>query len=352
MKDPSDTTASDRQVAACREKQDRLPPEGFLRALREVKRPFIVAHVTPDSDAIGAILALTATFRAHDIEATAGLPTASLAQKLQFMLELAPDTPFADRWDPNGPYDALIVLDTANQKRINITPAPDINGDLPVFNIDHHTTNTAFGRCNWVDGLATSTCELIARLIAALGWTPSPNCASLLYAGIHGDTAGFSLSSSSAGALQTAAGLLDAGADVALVGEALCRSQSRSEFELLRLVYDHTTVIDGGRIAYSHLSYQDISGAGCQPDDIDDQVSIPRSLKGVRIALLFTEGERDVIRVNLRGEGDVTVVEIAKKLGGGGHNQAAGIRFHDKTMEEAIDLVCKEAVEHLKTFEE
>ncbi len=352
MSDPNNSTPSGRPIAAFGEKHDGLPPEDFVLALREAKRPFIVAHVTPDCDAIGAILGLTTAFRANGVDATAGLPTSSIAQKLQFMLELAVGIPFADRWDPDGPFDALIVLDTANQKRINIKPAPEIESGLPVFNIDHHTTNTAFGRYNWVDGCATSTCELVARLIAALGWTPSPNCASLLYTGIHGDTAGFSLSTSSALALRTAAGLLDAGADVELVGEALCRSQSLSEFDLLRLVYDHTAVIEGGKIAYSQLSFDDISGAGCRPDDIDDQVSIPRALKGVRIALLFTEGERDVIRVNLRGEGKVTVVEIAKKLGGGGHNQSAGILFNDKTMQEVIDLVCQEAIEHLKIFDE
>ena len=39
----------------------RHPRPTFLDALRGVQRPFLVAHVTPDVDALGAVLALAAT---------------------------------------------------------------------------------------------------------------------------------------------------------------------------------------------------------------------------------------------------------------------------------------------------
>ena len=327
------------------------PSAGLLSALRMVRRPLIVAHVTPDADAVGGMLGLAASMRDCGIEAVVGLPVETLAAKLQFMLDLAPQTPLAGEWSTDGRYDSAIVLDTAGEKRINIRPALDLSGSLPVFNIDHHITNPDFGTHNWVDPHATSTSEMIARLILELGWPFSSAVASLLYAGIHGDTAGFSLPSTSTNSLRIAAELVQAGADVGHVGEQLCRSQNRSDFELLRRVYDHTKVVADGQIAYSYLSYQDISGTGCKADDIDDQVSIPRALKGVRIALLFSEGEPGVIRVNLRGEGRVTVVEIAKKFGGGGHAQAAGIRFYDKTMDAAINDVVAAATERLRTYD-
>ncbi|HVP09659.1 MAG TPA: bifunctional oligoribonuclease/PAP phosphatase NrnA [Phycisphaerae bacterium] len=324
------------------------PPAEFVETLRDVRRPLIVAHVTPDADAVGGMLGMATAMREHGIEAVVGLPTATLASKLRFMVDLVPQTPLAEQWSADGRYDSAIVLDTASEKRINIRPPLDLAGPLPIFNIDHHITNTDFGTHNWVVPHATSTSEMVARLIVGMGWPLSTAVASLLYAGIHGDTAGFSLPSTSADSLRIAAGLVQAGADVGHIGEQLCRSQNRSDFELLRRVYDHTKVVEDGLIAYSHLSHQDIAGAGCKADDIDDQVSIPRALKGVRIALLFSEGEPGVIRVNLRGEGRVTVVEIAKKFGGGGHAQAAGIRFYDKTMDEAIREVIATASEKLR----
>jgi phosphoesterase RecJ-like protein len=171
--------------------------------------------------------------------------------------------------------------------------------------------------------------------------------ASLLYCGIHGDTAGFSLPNTSADCLSLAARLVQAGADVTHIGEQLCRSQARPDFELLRRVYDHTTVVADGHIAYSYLSHGDIVESQCSAEDIDDQVSIPRALAGVRIAILFSEGEPGVVRVNLRGEGRTSVIEIAQAFGGGGHTQSAGIRVRNKPLQQVIQDVIAVASRHL-----
>lgn len=324
-----------------------LPSAEFIQALRRVRRPFVVAHVTPDADAIGSALGLATALRENGIAAAIGLPAGCVAKRLQFMLELAPGTPRETHWRADGGYDAVAVLDTASEKRINIEPAVELGGALPVFNVDHHVTNTDFGRHNWVDPHATSTCELVARLLKAMGWKYSAAVASLLYAGIHGDTAGFSLPNTTANCLDAAGDLLRAGADVAHIGEQLCRSQVRSDFELLRRVYDHTSVTEDGRIAYSFLTHEDFVASGSKAEDIDDQVSIPLALRGVQMALLFTEGEKGVVRINLRGEGKVTVVELAQKFGGGGHAHAAGVRMKNRPIQEVMEIVLGAAREHL-----
>ncbi len=315
------------------------PTAAFLAALRQLSRPFVVAHVTPDADALGASLGLGSAFREHGVDAVVGLPTRHVAKKLRFMFELAPDVPRVNAWKHEDGYDAIIVLDTAVEKRIDMEPKPVMEGEPPIFNIDHHITNPDFGRYNWVNPHASSTCEMVARLIRDLDWRISSHVASLLYSGIYGDTAGFSLASTSASSLHTAGDLVRAGADISHIGEQLCRSQGRPDFELLRRVYDHTTVAADGRIAYSFLTYEDMVESKCRADDIDDQVSIPRALKGVCIAMLFSEGDRGVIRVNLRGEGRFSVVKIAQQFGGGGHEQSAGVRLRGMGMEEAIRQV-------------
>ncbi len=333
-----------------RSENNTRPSSEFLEAFRQVRRPLCVSHVTPDADAIGSALGLATAIREQGGDAVCGLPEGCVSKRLAFMLELAPGTPVAGAWSAAGEYDAAIVLDTASKKRINIEPSPDSAGALPVFNIDHHITNDDFGRYNWVDPHASSTCELVSRLIAALGWRMSPAVASLLYAGIHGDTAGFSLASTRAETLQTAAELLRAGADVAHIGEQLCRSQARHDFDLLRRVYDHTVVSEDGAIAYSYLTHDDFAASGSRAEDIDDQVSIPLALRGVRVAMLFTEGEKGVVRINLRGEGRVTVLALAQQFGGGGHAHAAGVRVRNRPIEQVIREVLAAAREHLKQF--
>ncbi len=326
---------------------NRTPSAEFLRRLGAIKKPLVVGHVTPDADCIGSMFGLAMALRQQGIDARVGLPTGCVSGKIAFMLELAESVPQAEAWQSDGTYDALIVVDTASEKRINIQPLPAMTGVVATFNIDHHITNIDFAETNWVDPHSSSACEMIALLLRSMGVQISAQTASLLYAGIYGDTGGFSLPATSADSLHTAAELVRAGADVAHIGEQLSRSQSRSDFELLRRVYDHTTVVADGRIAYSHLSYKDITEAGCKADDIDDQVSIPRALRGVRLAMLFSEGEPGVIRINLRGEGKVTVVELAQRFGGGGHAQSAGVRMKNKPMQAVIDEVVKAATEHL-----
>jgi phosphoesterase RecJ-like protein len=326
----------------------RPVPQEILAALRNLHRPVIAAHVTPDADCLGAALGLATALHENRIEASLALPTDCVAKRLEFMLALAPQVRRVAVLNGDHPFDGLIVVDTASEKRINMQPAGMLQSFSSSISIDHHITNTDFARNNWVDPHAASTCEMIARLIFELGWTISPSAASLLYCGIHGDTAGFSLPSTSAESLYIAAELIRVGADVSHIGEQLCRSQGRQDFELLRRVYDHTTLVDDGRIAYSYLSYQDIVESGCKADDIDDQVSIPRALRGVSIAMLFSEGEAGTIRVNLRGEGKTTVVEVAQRFGGGGHSQSAGVRVRNKPMTEVIEMLVAAAREHIR----
>jgi phosphoesterase RecJ-like protein len=322
------------------------PGADFLSAIRKVRRPVIVGHVTPDADCLGSSLGLCMALRGQGVEARLGLPE-GIAQRLSFMLDLAGEVPRIESWPPKSEWDSIIIVDTAGQKRINMNPAPELSDQVESFNIDHHITNPDFAKHNWVDPHAASTCEMIARLLDEWTIVPSPQVASLLYAGIHGDTAGFSLPSTSADCLRIAAQLVQAGADVTHIGEQLCRSQGRHDFELLRRVYDHTTIAAGGRIAYSFLTYEDITESGCSAQDIDDQVSIPRALKGVAIAMLFSEGERGVVRINLRGEGKLAVLELAQRFGGGGHHQSAGVRMKNKPMNAVIEEVMAAAIEHL-----
>lgn len=325
------------------------PTPEFLAALKSAKNPLVAGHVTPDADCLGSAFGLALAMRERGISATVGLPSDTVAGKIAFMLELACDVPRVPQWENSGRHDALIVVDTAAEKRVNLGGAPPLGEVSLTLNIDHHITNTDFARHNWVDPHASSTCEMIAVLLQRIGWNISSDVASLLYAGIHGDTAGFSLPNTTAAALHVAADLVRAGADVAHIGERLCRSQNRSDFELLRRVYDHTTVIADGRIAYSWVTHEDMNEAGCRADDIDDQVSIPRALRGVQLALLFSEAERGVVRINLRGEGKVTVVELAQRFGGGGHSQSAGVKVKNKPMQQVIDEVVAAAVEHLRS---
>jgi nanoRNase/pAp phosphatase (c-di-AMP/oligoRNAs hydrolase) len=65
--------------------------------------------------------------------------------------------------------------------------------------------------------------------------------------------------------------------------------------------------------------------------------------------MLFTEGRRGKTRINFRGSGKVTVIELAGEFKGGGHSQSAGAIL-DCGLQEAIDKVVPRAIEYVRRF--
>ncbi|MCO6437913.1 MAG: DHH family phosphoesterase [Phycisphaerae bacterium] len=324
-------------------------PAEVIAAVGALRAPVVISHVVPDADALGSMFAVAAAYVDASHAPCASLPEGSLSQRLSFLMDLTQAKPATD--EDFAAADGFIVLDTAKKERCNVgadRKQTDWIGGRPIVNIDHHITNTQYGAINWVIE-AGSTCEMVYHLLSAAGRPISANIASLLYAGIQTDSIGFSLPNTAPSSLRAAADLVELGADVGLLGERLWRSQRQGEFDLLRVIYANTRTAAGGRIAYSSASYEEIHDAGCTAADIDDQINVPRSLDGVQLAMLFTEGRRGRTRINFRGSGDVTVVELAAQFGGGGHAQAAGA-IVDASLDETIARVLPVAEQHLTGF--
>jgi len=327
-----------------------MVPRELLDALQRSCAPVVIAHVVPDADALGSMLATALAMKCEHSRPMVSLPQGSLSQKLAFMVDLtgarvATPADFAAA-------DAFIVLDTAKKDRCNVErdlKQTDWSAGRPLLNIDHHETNTRFGAVNWIEPHASSACELVYHVLRAATLPISPTMASLLYAGIQTDTIGFSLPSTTPSALRAAGDLVELGADVGNFGERIWRSQRKSEFDLLRVIYDNTKIVADGQVAYSSASFDEIHEAGCTAADIDDQINVPRSLDGVRLAMLFSEGRSGKTRINFRSSGSVTVTDLAAEFGGGGHAQASGAIL-DSGLREAIDRVIPRAVEHVKRF--
>lgn len=325
-------------------------PREVVEALRGFRRPIVISHVVPDADALGSMLGLSRAWTASGCSASVAIPPGSTSQRLGFLVERAAVA--VAGVDDFAAADGFVVVDTARRSRCNVGPdlrETEWSAGRTVVSIDHHAGNTMFADVNWIVPDAGSTAELIYVLLSDLGWPIDGVTASLIYAGILTDTLGFSLPTTTASALYAAGALVALGADVGELGERVYRSQSQSEFALLRIIYDNTRVTADGRIAYSSASYDEIRNAGCTPADIDDQINVPRSLNGVHLAMLFTEGKRGKTRINFRGSGTVIVSELAAEFGGGGHSQAAGAVV-DASLDEVIARVMPRASEYLAGF--
>jgi phosphoesterase RecJ-like protein len=318
--------------------------EQAAACLAQVNRPAVVGHNTPDADCLASQFAVALALAERGARPCAVIPSQSISQRLEFLLEMADGIQIVE--DLPDDADWVLVVDTAMARRVNLPEKDAKLAGKRIFNLDHHATNDDFGEVNYVDAKASSSSELVWRVFGVMGVPISPQIASLLYTGLFGDTEGFTLPNTTESSLHTAADLVSRGARVPYIGEQMARSKTQHEFDLLRTVYRNTRVIADGRIAYSTVTHDDLVLAGCSAQDIDDQVGVPRSLRGVQMALLFSEGVPGVVRVNFRGEGDLSVLPLAKSLNGGGHHQAAGTKLPGE-FAPTVDRVLEAAVCYL-----
>ena len=319
---------------------DQVPPE-ICGAIQAAARIALIGHVTPDADSVASIAALWLALPELGKTPSAVLPAGTVSRRMDYLVKHA-GLKLATEEEIRR-CDLAVVLDTAKDRRANIIGKLEALPGVPVVNIDHHATNTQFGRWNWVVGHASSTSELVYALLRALKCQITPTIATLLYAGIHTDTQGFALSNTTANSLRVGHELAQAGALIHDVCEQMHRSQSRNEYELLKVIYANTCISEDGRLAWSTASHDEISNAGCDAGVIDDQVEVPRSIEGVRVAILFTEGDPHKVRMNFRGERGISVLELAQQFNGGGHHASAGARL-DGTLEEVVGQVLPAAL--------
>lgn len=302
-----------------------IVPTDVADAIRAGRQIALISHVTPDADALASLGSMWLALPELGKHPHLVLPEGTVSRQLQYLVRYAGLRP-ATAEDVRD-CDLIVALDTAKERRLNGTEHLTALTRIPILNIDHHATNPCFGRWNWIVPDASSTSELVFALLSALGCQITPTIATLLYAGIHTDTQGFSLSNTSANSLYVGYELARAGAQIADVCERMHRSRSRGEFELLSAIYRNTRVSNDGRLAWSTASYSEITATGCKAADIDAQVEVPRSIEGIAVAILFTEGEPGIVRMNFRGERGVSVLSLAEQFGGGGHHASAGARL-------------------------
>jgi bifunctional oligoribonuclease and PAP phosphatase NrnA len=218
------------------------------------------------------------------------------------------------------------VLDISDLNRLGMLIDTVRDRGVPVACVDHHVSAGVLPPGpRYVDPNAAATGELIFELATANRWPMTQAVARGLYVAILTDTGGFRFSNTRPRTLRVAADLLETGVDPEQIYlEVYARApegRPRLFAEALQtLVVEH----DYG-LAWVTVPPGSIERHGVSSDDLDGVVEFPRSIEGVRMALLFREIAHGRVKVSLRSVGDVDVAAFAKAYGGGGHTKAAGL---------------------------
>lgn len=293
------------------------------------RRICLTTHVNPDGDGLGSEVALVHLCRSLGAHVAITNPTPTPA-RFEFLFRDLPDVDCsAHAVKELRRADAIIVADIADLSRLGGLADTVRECDVPVACIDHHVSaGTLPPGPRFVDATAAATGELVFLLAQELGHTITPPMARGLYVALVTDTGGFRFSNTRPRTLHTAAELLRTGVDTEQVYLDVYAGAPVGRPRLLGEVLQTLVVEDDIGLAWVTVPPGAIERHHVDADDLDGAVEHARSVRGVRLALLFREMSGGRIKVSLRSVGDVDVAELARQFGGGGHAKAAGVAIH------------------------
>jgi phosphoesterase RecJ-like protein len=249
--------------------------------------------------------------------------------------------------DPAGGcvFDLAVALDCGDMERLG--SRKEIFGCSPKsVNIDHHLTNTQFAVMNYVDAGSSATGEIIYDLMKRLGQRLDKDIAECLYVAISTDTGGFRYTNTTPLTHRIAADLLEAGIDVAGISQKVFDSTSSGKVKLMGAAIQSLELLENGKIAVMAVSGETIMNMGASEADSDGIINTARNIRGVEVAAMLRETDKDGIKVNLRSNSYVDVSAIAGRYSGGGHKCAAGFTAGG-SLEQVKEMLIKDLKEAL-----
>jgi bifunctional oligoribonuclease and PAP phosphatase NrnA len=331
--------ASDRQAAA----------RAFVQVLKPGLRICITTHVNPDGDGLGSEAGLIHLLRGQGINAIVTNPSPT-PERYHFLFR---DLPGVDRSQEAVKElrraDLILVLDIADVDRLGMLSKTVMERGVPVACVDHHVSQGHLpAGPRYVDPDASATGELIYQLSVANGWPLSPLAARALYVAILTDTGAFRFSNTRPAVLRAAAALLETGLDPEQIYLDVYANAPEGRARLLAETLRTLVVEPEHGLAWVTVPPGSLERLGATADDLDGIVEVPRSIAGVRMALLFREIAAGRVKVSLRSVGNVDVAEFSRPFGGGGHTKASGLSM-EGSLAEVQTQVLSAAREYLSS---
>lgn len=303
-------------------------------------------HINPDGDAFGSQLALYSFLQ-------------ELGKQVRiFNTDAVPDNytflPFseviqgADDVQGYSP-EILVILDASTLRRIGDKLCQTLIPTKAIVNIDHHDTGERFGDYNLVETTASSTSEIIYRLIKHREMPIGKARALCLYTGIMFDTGCFRYSNSAPAAHRIAAELIEQGDfSVDKVYRRVYESVPQGKMRLLAEVLQTLNLTPDGKIGWLCATQEMFRKTGTTPDDVEGFVNHIRAIDTVEVSIFVSELGDGTSKASLRSEANVDVGKVAAEFDGGGHRRASGCII-DAPHQSAVKQLVANAEERMKS---
>lgn len=293
----------------------------------------LTSHVHPDGDAIGSCLALY-----HVLKSMGKEVQVVMDDHAPEIFDILPGFGEIQRYEGQQlEADLVVLLDARPGREGRVCAAVS----APVLNIDHHTSNDMSADYAYVEPEASATAEMLYNIFREWGVALTEEIASCLYLGIATDTGFFAFPNTRPETLEICANLMRVGVRPASLAAAVSR-KSFHEVEELARGLGTMELFAGGRVAGIFLdeSFRDL-------ELTDALIDMVRFIDGIDMAVLLKAEDDKSCRVRMRSE-VLDVSLLAKRLGGGGHREAAGATIM-AGVDEARHILKDEIIKFLRS---
>lgn len=324
----------------------QTPIETFAELLARPRRIAVTMHLKPDGDALGSSLGLYQYLIKKGHRVTVISPT-DYPDFLKWMpgndeVVVGPLDPDKARWEFES-ADLIFCLDFNELSRLGDFEKAVQDSEAEKVLIDHHLDPVGFEHYRYWDDTASSTAELVYRLIVELGDAAllDVDIAAPLYAGVMTDTGSFRFSNTSPAVHHMVAALLEAGANPHQIHEDIYANSSEERIRLTGHVLTHCLVVlPALRSAYIRLDRDVFRQYNVKTGDTEGLVNYALSIKGIDMAVMMSVQD-DMVKFSFRSRNDVSASELAKAFNGGGHYYASGGRIKATLAEAEVQLLAQ-----------
>jgi len=294
----------------------------------QAKTVAIGGHVRPDGDCVGSCMGLYQYIKKHFAQIQVDVYLEDIPECFKAMFPITKE--IKHEIDKDKTYDLFIALDCGDVARLGFSGAL-FEQAKSTFCVDHHISNRSFANENYIVPEASSTAELVYRLLDKDEITT--DVAECLYLGIVHDTGVFQYSSTSPETMEIAADLMRKNIRANEIIDKTYYEKTYAQNRILGLALLESNLVLDGKCIVSAVSKETMNTYGVIPKDLEGIVSQLRVTQGVEVAIFLYEIGQDEYKISLRASGDVDVSKVAEYFGGGGHKKAAGFTLQGKSEE-------------------
>ena len=310
-------------------------PKEIVDKIKIAKNIILTAHINPDGDALGSLLAFYFMIKAYckknnmekmvKIVVDDKLPKYMRHfedTKLIFNYESFVDE-FKNNFQNNEKFDLFISLDCANEERYGKSVEIKRQSEQSI-NIDHHISNTEHADFNYVESIC-STGELLHQFLEVFDIELTKKIAEYMYLGIINDTGNFRHDNVTEHTFLICSKLIGAGANNHKISNIIFE-MSEKKVDLIGEVYKNKIIDENYKFASYYLTGEKMKELGIEKDETDGTAEMLLRIEGMEISLFVREDADGALKGSFRANDKYNVNEIASIFGGGGHIKAAGFK--------------------------